>query len=207
MSQHPPSTWTPPYGTWGPAAPDAAPPPVAPRQSRAGFYAILGVCAVVVVGLGVRVAATAAVDAMRAPLHTPDTVGGYPRLATSAGANIEDATRAAAPARSHPQVAVYGRTTPRYLLFAAYTAEKSGSAVVAHLGSDLASVHGTFGPEVAEPGGITCRTVTIAHQRTSAICGWAGDGSNGAVLGYGTANLPALAKVTAAARTRVEARS
>jgi hypothetical protein len=190
--------YPPPYQQWAPA----------PRRRRGrrvvGILAFIVVAALIRLGMSAAAAEWRLSGKDRAPLHTPATVGGYPRMTGAGAQQLEDDVTGDMTARQQPQAGVYGRGgTPQYLLVAGFALEASGAEVLAGLREDMDTAR--FGKPAKVAGGLTCQTVTDGAVR-GAACAWAGKRSNGMVVALHRPDVTALAKVTRAARAKVDAK-
>lgn len=193
------------HGPYAGYAPPVVPPP--PRRKRR-MRPVLSLLLAFMVLVGVKVGVRAAVDewmpGTRPALHTPSSLGSAPRLTSREAMEIEAEVEDGLAKRQKPQAGVYGRNgRPQYLLFAGYGTEETGRHTLLGF-MDGFDGDATFGKPQTMAGGLVCTTVNFDGER-GAACAWGGDESDGVVWALYSRDVAGLAKMTAKARTDVEA--
>jgi hypothetical protein len=192
-----------------PAMPTAPAPP--PRPPGSALRTVAWLVALAVFGGGVWFGMSKAFakhdwlyhEGVR--LHTPATVGGYPKMSSSMATRLEWEIKADATRADQAQAGVYGADgVPRYLLVAAVGPETSGRQVLARFRGAFDGA--TLGKATVTSSGLACQTVTDASKGMhGALCAWAGSRSTGLVVSFRQADLKKVAATTAVARSGVEA--
>ena len=198
-----------PPGGFGPPAWTAAQP--AKPAMRKPFVVLLAlVAAVIVVGL---VAAVVAPEPTmpggktiprEVTLSTPEKIGNAKRLRSAFAKQVERETVKGMASLQQAQVGLYGTgSTPRYFMAAGFSPEQSSREMYDVFRTEAAKAED--GTTIGRPkavGDLTCATLTVADLK-GAVCLWASDRSNGALVDYTSRDTARLAKLAITAQRQV----